>query len=258
MKIWWILIAALAIGFVGCSGKKNETKATEQPAAQAEERHAEAPPALPPPKFPEAKPAESTAPKPATANPTPEPAARPADAGLVTKVVKLPAGFEFRAVLDETISTETHHAGTPFMAKLVEPAVLSGVPVIPTGSKIRGEITFSQRAGRVGGKADLTMEYRELVTPDGKSYPLFTEPLVLEGKGTATGDIEKVAGSAVGGAIIGGILGGKKGALQGGAAGGAAGAVWAVATRGNDIVIEPGRVLQVTLTRALHVTAKMP
>ena len=99
------------------------------------------------------------------------------------------------------------------------------------------------------------MEYRELVTPDGKSYALFTEPLILEGKGTATGDIEKTVGGAVGGAIIGGILGGKKGALQGGAAGGAAGAAWAVATRGNDIVVDPGQVLAVTLTRALHVTA---
>jgi hypothetical protein len=124
-------------------------------------------------------------------------------------------------------------------------------------SKIRGEVTQSQRAGRVGGKADLTLEYRELVTPDGKSYPLFTQPLILEGKGTAKGDIEKTVGGAVGGALLGGILGGKKGAVEGGAAGGAAGAVWAVATRGNDVVVDPGQVLQVTLTRALHVTATM-
>jgi hypothetical protein len=255
MRTWWIPVTVLAIAIGGCSDGKKDTKGTEQTGAQVQQ-HAEMPPPIQPPKPAETKPPETAIPKPAETKPTLNPAARPAATGPVTKVVKLPAGYEFQVVLDEKVSTETHRAGTPFQAKLVQPAVLSTVgPVFPVGSKIRGEITFSQRAERVGGKADLTLEYRELVTPDGKSYPLFTEPLILEGKGTAKGDIEKTVGGAVGGAIIGGVLGGKKGALEGGAAGGAAGAVWAVATRGNDVVIDPGQVLQVTLTRALHVTA---
>jgi hypothetical protein len=253
----------MAIAIAGCSGGKKDVKETEQTGAQVQQqqppKHAEMPQPLHPPKFGEAKPSESSAPRPTETRSTPSPAARPGDTGPVTKVVKLPAGYEFQVVLAEKVSTDTHRAGTPFRAKLVQPGVVgTGIPVIPTGSEIRGEITFAQRAERVGGKANMTMEYRELVTPDGKSYPLFTEPLILEGKGTAKGDIEKTVGGAAGGAIIGGILGGKKGALQGGAAGGAAGAAWAVATRGNDIVIDPGQVLQVTLTRALHVTAMVP
>lgn len=255
MKTWWIPILVLAIAITGCSGGNKEAKDTEQTGAQVKQ-HTEMPPPIETPKPAETKPAETATPKPAETHPTPSPTAPPVAAGPVTKVVKLPAGYEFQVVLDEKISTETHRAGSPFQAKLVQPAVLPAVgEIIPAGSKIRGEVTFAQRAERVGGKADLTLEYRELVTPDGKSYPLYTDPLILEGKGTAKGDIERTVGGAAGGAIIGGILGGKKGALQGAAAGGAAGAAWAVATRGNDIVVDPGQILQVTLTRAVHVTA---
>lgn len=260
MKTWWIPLVVLAIAITGWSCGKKEAKDSGQAGAQVEQRHAEMPPPVEQSKPAETKPAETKpapppAPAPVEPKPTPTPAAKPADTGPATRLVPLPAGYEFEIVLDEKISTDTHRAGTAFQARLAKSATLNtnGV-VIPAGSTVRGEITFAQRAERVGGKANLTLEYRELVTPDGKSYPIFTEPLALEGKGTATGDVEKTVGGAVGGAIIGGILGGKSGAVKGGAAGGAAGAAWAIASRGNDIVIEPGQVLAVTLTRALRVT----
>jgi hypothetical protein len=252
MKTWWIPMVVLAVAIAGCSGGKKDAREPGKADAQVTPQHAETPPPLEQAKPVETKPAETATPRPTETKPTPP----PADAGPVTKVVTLPSGYEFQVVLDEKVSTETHQAGRAFQASLVKPATLKTAgEIIPAGSKIRGEITFSQRAGRVGGKADMTLDYRELVTPDGKSYGISAEPLILEGKSTTGGDIEKTVGGAVGGAIIGGILGGKKGAVQGGAAGTAAGAAWAVATRGNDIVIDPGQVLQVTLTRALHVTA---
>ena len=79
----------------------------------------------------------------------------------------------------------------------------------------------------------------------------------MEGKSTTSGDVQKVLGGAVGGAIVGGILGGKEGAVKGGATGGAAGAVWAVATRGNDIVLDAGSAVQVTLSREVRVPVSM-
>jgi hypothetical protein len=177
----------------------------------------------------------------------------------VTKLMTLVPGYEFQVALDETVSTETHAAGRAFQARLLKPAVLKTVgPVIPAGSSVRGEVTYSKRAARAGGKAQLTLEFRELTTPDGKAYPLLAKPLVLEGESTASGDVQKVLGGAVGGAIIGGILGGKEGAVKGGAAGAAGGAAWAVGTRGNDIVIDPGQVLQLTLERELRVPVTVP
>jgi hypothetical protein len=255
MKIWWIPVMVLTIATAGCSGGQKEAKEPSQAESQAP-RHEETPPPVQ-----QAKPVETPAPsgpvetspvaKPAESHSTPQ----PGSTAPLTKVVTLPSGYSFETSLEQKISTETHHAGTAFEARLVKPAVLkTDGEIIPAGSKIRGEVTFAKRAERVGGKADLTLEFRELTTPDGKSYPLFTEPLVLEGKGTAKGDIEKTVGGAVGGAIIGGILGGKSGAVKGGVAGGAAGATWAVATRGNDIVLDTNQVLAVTLTRALRVT----
>jgi hypothetical protein len=256
MKTWWVPMVVLAIAMTGWSCAKKDSKNAEQAGAQVEERHAETPPPIEQSKPPETAPATKPAPAPAEPahKPTPTPAAKPPDAAPTTRMVALPAGYELHAVLDEKISTETHKAGAAFKARLEKPAQLKAEGVIvPAGSTVRGEITFSQRAGRVGGKADLTLEYRELVTPDGKSYPIFAEPLVLEGESTTAGDVEKTVGGAVGGAILGGILGGKGGAVKGGAAGGAAGAAWAIATRGNDIVLEPGQALVVTFTRALRV-----
>ena len=86
---------------------------------------------------------------------------------------------------------------------------------------------------------------------------MVAQPLAIEGKGTATGDVEKIAGGAIGGAIIGGILGGKKGALKGGAIGGAAGTGVAVATRGNDVVLDQGAKVAVTLSQEITVPVSM-
>ncbi len=267
MKTWWILVVVAAVALAGCSGGKKDTKATEQTSTQVEPRHTETPPPIESAQPAETKPAEPAAPKPAEVKPEtkpeaktePTPAPQTPPAAPATQVVKLPAGYEFQCVLDGKVSTETHKAGSSFQAHLVKPAILKTAgEIIPIGSRIRGEVTFSKPAERVGGKADMTLEYRELVTPDGKSYPIYAEPLVLQGEGTARGDIGKTVGGALGGAVVGGVLGGRKGAAEGAAAGAAAGAAWAIATRGNDIVIDPGQAMQVTLTRALHVTARTP
>ncbi len=172
-----------------------------------------------------------------------------------TRLVTLPAGYALQAVLDETVSTDTHQPGRAFSAHLARPAMMeAGGVVFPEGSKVRGEVTNAKSAPRVGGRAELTLEFREVTTPAGKSYPLHTQPLTLQGESTTSGDVQKVVGGTVGGAIIGGILGGKEGAIKGAAGGAAGGAAWAVATRGNDIVLEPGQVLQATLTRDLRVS----
>ncbi len=130
---------------------------------------------------------------------------------------------------------------------------MEGLEPIPAGSVVSGEVTNAEQAGRVGGKAKLTLAFRKIELPDGKSYPISALPLNLEGEGTAKGDIEKVVGGAVGGGILGGVLGGKKGAGKGAAAGTIAGGIFAVATRGNDIVFDPGKEIKVTLDAALTV-----
>lgn len=256
-----IVMIGLAFVLAGCAAEKKDAAPAAEQKTEAPAVQAQTPPAQTPP--PEAKPAEAkpAEPKPAETKPAEpkSPPAKPAESQPTVRMVTLVPGYGFEVALDAPVSTETHPTGSAFTAKLTKPAILKTTgPVIPAGSAVRGEVTLSKRAGRVGGKAELTLEFRELTIADGQVLPLRAKALVLEGEGTGGGDVQKVVGGAVGGAIIGGLLGGKEGAVKGGAAGGAAGAAWAVATRGNDIVIDPGQALQVTLEREVQVKVTIP
>jgi hypothetical protein len=116
----------------------------------------------------------------------------------------------------------------------------------------------SIRAPRVVGRAEMTLEFREVDLRDGATHRITADALVIEGRSGTKGDVGKVIGSTIGGAVVGGILGGGKGAVKGGAVGAGAGTVWAVATRGPDIVLEPGRELHATLARPMQVTVTGP
>jgi hypothetical protein len=161
--------------------------------------------------------------------------------------VVLPAGVQIVASLNEQISTETAEVGTPFTAKVNRPVTHLGVVAIPSGWTLRGVVTQSDPAARIGGTAKLTLGFEEIVTSRGEIYALDAYELRMEGESTAEGDIEKVLGGTVGGAIIGGILGGKEGATKGAAGGAVAGGIFAVLTRGNDIVLPAGTDVAITL-----------
>jgi hypothetical protein len=237
-------IAALlaTVVLMGCSGEK---KQNEQPPAQVradsmmgqQNNNTQPTPSQEPP----ARPRENT------------PSPRPAEPTMVTRTAAIGPGTELPATLDEKISTESAHAGDGFTLTLADGYTRNGVTLLPAGTKIRGDVTRSKRAARVGGKAELSMQFKEVVTPNGEAMAILSDPVMMEGKSTTKGDVEKIAGSTVGGAIIGGILGGKSGAIKGGAAGAAGGTVWAVVTRGSDIVLDSGTPVHVTLRRELQV-----
>jgi hypothetical protein len=189
-------------------------------------------------------------PKPATTKAEEKAPPRPQ---IVNRDVTVPSGTELSVTLRDKISTDGGKVGQSFTAVTKAPVVVEGLEPIPVGSVVTGEIETAESAGRVGGKAKLTLAFRKIDLPDGKSFPIAAQRLMLEGEGTAKGDVEKVVGGAVGGAIIGGILGGKSGAGKGAAAGTVAGGALAVGTRGNDIVLDPGREMKVTLDAPLTV-----
>jgi hypothetical protein len=170
------------------------------------------------------------------------------------RVVVLEAGDAMTVVLQQALSTEATPVGAKFDAVTEGPILEDGVVAIPAGSTIRGSVAAAERASALGGKARMQLRFESLSTPDGRQLAITAQPLTLEGKSTARGDVEKVVGGAVGGGMLGGILGGKEGAAKGAAAGTVAGGIWAVATRGNDIVLPTGTKMIVTLTGSLPVT----
>jgi hypothetical protein len=252
MRGAWILFVTIGAASVlaGCADKKQASTDTPADTQQAEVQPPPAEPAAPPPaveddrleepKVPREEPKKVERPKPA---PPPEPA-RPQ---VVNRDVTVPSGTEITVALREKVSTESGNAGQSFTAVAKEPIRVEGLEPIPAGSVVTGQVTAAERAGRVGGKAKLSLAFNRVELPDGKSYAISAKTLNFEGEGTAKGDVEKVVGGAVGGGILGGILGGKKGAGKGAAAGTIAGGIFAVATRGNDIVFDPGKLILVTL-----------
>jgi hypothetical protein len=234
MKALQILAAiTILMGWsLGCGGGNKEQAAQEQNPGErtGSEQAANSPP-----------PEHSTADKPAQEIPKPKPAAP------TTRVYTVPAGTELVITLDQALSTDGAKAGQTFTGQTTNAIVVDGKTVVPVGSTVRGEVAVASRASNIGGKARLTLAFQDLVLPSGKTYALSAQSVALEGESTTGGDVEKIVGGAIGGAIVGGILGGKSGAAKGAAVGTAAGTVVAVATKGNDIVLDPGTKLGVLL-----------
>jgi len=255
----WVLlpILAFAIGLGACGKKADKTDSNAAPAADqvaANTNTNQTPETTQPP---QTTPAPTPAPQPAKEPPKPErrhePAPPPAP---VTQDVTIAAGQALDVTLDRELTTKTDQSGTQFTTVTKEPIIIDGLTVIPIGSTVRGLVMTANRAPRLGGDADMTLEFNSVVLPDGRTMPISAEPLVFKGKSSTKGDIEKVVGGAVGGGILGGVLGGKKGALKGAAGGTVAGGVWAAATRGADLVIEQGREMKVTLTQPVSVSVE--
>ena len=168
----------------------------------------------------------------------------------------LTSGTDLVGELQNTIDTGHNKVGDKVALRTVEDVRVNEVTVVPAGATINGEVTHIDPAGRIAGGAELTMRFTELVTPDGKSYPISATPLRLQGKGDAKKSALQVGGGAVAGGILGGILGGKGGIGKGAAVGAVVGTGVAVATKGKQIVLPAGQKIKVTLDGPVTIVVK--
>jgi hypothetical protein len=168
----------------------------------------------------------------------------------------LTAGTEIVSALQNTIDTGQNKVGDKVSLRTVEDVRVNEVTVVPAGATINGEVTHIDPAGRVAGGAELTLRFTELVTTDGKSYPISATPLRLEGKGDAKKSALQIGGGAVAGGVLGGILGGKGDIGKGAAVGAAVGTGVAVATKGKQIVLPAGQKIKVTLDGPVTIVVK--
>lgn len=166
----------------------------------------------------------------------------------------LPSGTVMIGTLQTPINTGKNDEGDPVSLRLSSSERVGGVVAVPAGSSIHGTCTLVDGAGRVAGGAKLTIRWTNLNTPDGRSYAISAVPLRLEGKGDAKESAIEIGGGAVAGGILGGVLGGKDDIAKGAAAGAIVGTGVAVATKGDQIVLEAGQKIQVTLNESVRIT----
>jgi hypothetical protein len=132
--------------------------------------------------------------------------------------------------------------------------IVDGVEVLPAGSPVRAEVAVVQAAGRVKGRAGLTLAFTS-VTAHGDTYPLNAR-LSMVAATTVKRDAAKIAIPAAGGAVIGAIVGGKKGAAIGAAAAGGAGTAAMLMTPGKPV--EPGSGAELSVTTSRDVDVRVP
>jgi len=163
----------------------------------------------------------------------------------------VPSGTSLELELQTDVSSSTSKVEDPVEARLESPIRVNGVEVLPAGARVRGEVSAVEPAGKVKGRANLTMRFTRLAFGD-DVYQVYA-PFSMTAPSTKKEDAEKIGIPAAGGAIIGAIVGGKKGAAIGGTVGGGAGTAVVLTTAGKDVTLESGTRLSVRLAEAIDV-----
>lgn len=197
-------------------------------------------------------------------------APRSAPSSIRGRTAQLPAGTEFKVRLIDTLSTRRNDRGDSFRAEVVEDVQLAGNVIIPKGTRILGTIGHLKRAGRIAGRAEMSLQFEEFQWPDGSKSALQATVVgiesraaqkvkdgegTLQGEGAKSEDMKRVGTSASMGGIIGLITGGKKGGAVAAAAGAVVGLANVLSTRGRDIDLYSHTELTIRLSKEAQVPA---
>lgn|SRR5436190_11718736 len=190
------------------------------------------------------------------------PLTMPADTPVPAESV-VPKGTGIPISLVSRLSTKNIQEGANIYGTTVLPISDGKKVVIPVGTTVLGKVVSAARAGRVKGKAQLTISFQSLVLPSGLKVPIYASlggsdtgkrkgEASIEAEPGKDGEDVAVAGAkgAGTGAVVGALSRGVsvgKGALVGGAAGVAGGLAEALVRRGDDLTLERGTVIEITL-----------
>lgn len=171
---------------------------------------------------------------------------------LMGSVVQIQAGQQFNVVLSSTISSDSIENNDNISARLDEDWVVNGIKIAPAGSIITGRVVNSRSAGYAMGDGRIGIDFTQIFTHDGKIIPLSTnEVRVLSDNNRALKVGGKVLAGALSGLVLGAVLmlcGADAKSLAGSAAvGGAFGAISAAATKGEEVYVPEGSVMQIIL-----------
>ena len=178
--------------------------------------------------------------------PAPAPVAAPAPAPVVqaAPVVKaapepaslpeVPPGTQMTIRLSQTLKTGSTPRGYKFSAVLEGSLVARGVTVLPAGTPVYGTVTQSKKSGRLFGEAEMALVVNQ-VNIKGRMFPIATNTVSSAGNGTGLNSLAKVATTS----IIGGIANGSDGAEVGAGVG----LGLALLTKGDQITLPAGTLI---------------
>jgi hypothetical protein len=179
---------------------------------------------------------------------------------------QLGEGTRIRVALLDRLSTYDSERGQPFRSKVASDVYQGDAVVIPAGAEIDGQVV-EVSSGHLGGHGSMRLRPETVILANGTRFDLHGEVTGTPGSRTRVGSEGTILpdsrvkrdgiefGGAVGtGLVAGAVIAGPVGAVTGGAIG--AGAVTAhLLINHPQATLEPGAILQFTLTDTLSLTA---
>ena len=156
--------------------------------------------------------------------------------------------------LDQSLSSATARLEDRITASLSRDVIVNGRTVLPTGTRLEGEVTLVQPGSKFKGRARLGVRFHTLVLADGMRVPIQTETLYRDGDSALGSTAAKVGTGTAAGAILGGLLGGKRGAIIGAGVGAAGGTAAVIAGDTKDAVLNSGTPLTLRTTSPVTIT----
>ncbi len=189
------------------------------------------------------------------------------------RVSVVPPNTIFSAVTTQPFSSDRSQVGDTVTLTLDRPILsAAGEIVVPQGSQVSGRITQITPAARAIRNGAVTMDFNQIRTPDGRTFAISAEVNAENGAlvaGTTKGRLGKAAIHTLGGAAIGGAAGAvigrltdkdktNEGLMWGSILGAGLGAGSAAASKGSELVVPAGDILELKLRQPLTVTSTTP
>jgi len=201
-----------------------------------------------------AQPASSSAPAPAGATtPTPDqPVQQAANAPAPAPALpEVPEGTVLSIRMSQTINVKHAQAGQPFTGTIVNPVMVDGNTVIPSGASAEGVVVQAHKRGHFKGASYLQLTLTGL-NIHGQHYRIDTSSVTQGKKGKGKRSAAFIGGGTGLGMLIGGVATGGVGLLIGGLAGAGAGTGVAAFTGNKDVTIPAESVVNFKLAAPIH------
>ena len=156
--------------------------------------------------------------------------------------------------IDQSLSSATAKIEDKVTARISRDLTVDGRTVLPTGTKIEGNVMLVESGSKFKGRGRLGIRFHTIVLADGQRVPIQTEAVYRDSESAAPSAATKVGTGAAAGAIIGAVIGGKKGALIGAGVGAGGGTAAVMAGDRKEALLASGTALTMRLTSPVTLT----
>lgn len=165
---------------------------------------------------------------------------------------EVPAGTVLAIRMSQTINVKNAEAGQPFTGTIVNPIMVDGNTVVPSGATAEGIVVQAHKRGHFKGASTLQLTLTGL-NINGQHYRIDTSDVTRTKKGKGKRSAAFIGGGTGLGMLIGGVATGGVGLLVGGLAGAGAGTGVAGLTGNKDVTIPAESVVNFKLAAPIHI-----